>query len=143
MERIEKKFPRYYTDHWAKRDPGISVKVEKVREQLKIEVNKAIWEKHPAFLSLLQEFGEVKEEFLKWIQSDSGVSPELKKTWTERVLAIQLIAPNSHPNLMDRQKNVHITLILKIRWSFVRAIWFHKAHITPRLRMRSRIPWAY
>ena len=65
IERVENKFPKYYTLHWNKKDPALAIEVTKTEEMVQIDANRSIWEHHLAFLSTLSEFEEVKNELLK------------------------------------------------------------------------------
>jgi hypothetical protein len=96
---MEKKYPGYSRIREDLIPLELIHEAFRVRSVLVSEIAKAVWTEHPKWKEVELQFQEVKDAFLSVIQNHPRLPIEIKKDWTERILASRLIVPGSDPEV--------------------------------------------
>lgn len=99
LKRMEKIHPGYSSIREDLIPMELTYEATRVRGNLVSEIAKAVWTEHPKWKEVENQFSEVREAFLHIIQNHAGLSPDIKRDWSERIQASRLIVPGSDPEV--------------------------------------------
>lgn len=98
MEPKRKDFFRLTNDNVAFKD---WLAYHEIRDRLDAEINRALWERTPAWKQATADFEQIRTELISTIQEHGALALAVKDDWVARLRAVKIMIPGSDPALLN------------------------------------------
>jgi hypothetical protein len=94
LARVEKVIPNY--GNKSELSPREIKKGQEIGDQVRVEINKSIWDQSPEWEKVKSDFSLIKKEFLSYLNENTSLSLSTRKKMIAKITALDLILPGTN-----------------------------------------------